>query len=42
MNERDYNYIGETLSVSEYLEKYDEVVEEYCEQKEEIDFEMEM
>ena len=42
MNERDYNYIGETLSVSEYLEKYDELVEEYCEQKDENNLEMEM
>ena len=25
MDEDDYNYTGETLSVSEYLEKYDEL-----------------
>lgn len=42
MNERDYNYIGETLSVSEYLEKYDKLVEEYCELKDENNLEMEM
>ena len=42
MDEGDYNYLGETLSVSEYLEKYDELVREYCEPKEENNLEMGM
>ena len=42
MDESDYNYLGETLSVSEYLEKYDELVKEYCESKEENNLEMGM
>lgn len=42
MDESDYNYLGETLSVSEYLEKYDELVREYCEPKEENNLEMGM
>ena len=42
MDESDYNYLGETLSVSEYLEKYDELVREYCEPKEENSLEMGM
>lgn len=42
MDEEDYNYLGETLSVSEYLEKYDELVREYCEPKEENNLEMGM
>ncbi len=42
MDESDYNYLGETLSVSEYLEKYDELVREYCEPKEENNLEMRM
>lgn len=42
MDESDYNYLGETLSVSEYLEKYDELVREYCEPKAENNLEMGM
>ena len=42
MDEGDYDYLGETLSVSEYLEKYDELVREYCEPKEENNLEMGM
>ena len=42
MDEEDYNYLGERLSVSEYLEKYDELVREYCEPKEENNLEMGM
>lgn len=42
MDEDDYNYTGETLSVSEYLEKYDELIQKYCEPKEENRFEMRM
>ena len=42
MDEGDYNYLGETLSVSEYLEKYDELVREYCEPKAENNLEMGM
>ena len=42
MDESDYDYIGETLSVSEYLERYDELIEEYCEPKEENNFEIGM
>lgn len=42
MDEGDYNYLGETISVSEYLEKYDELVREYCEPKEENNLEMGM
>lgn len=42
MDEGDYNYLGERLSVSEYLEKYDELVREYCEPKEENNLEMGM
>lgn len=42
MDESDYNYLGETLSVSEYLEKYDELVREYCEPEEENNLEMGM
>lgn len=42
MDEDDYNYTGETLSVSEYLEKYDELIQKYCEPKEENHFEMGM
>ncbi len=42
MDESDYNYLGEMLSVSEYLEKYDELVREYCEPKEENNLEMGM
>ena len=42
MDESDYNYLGETLSVNEYLEKYDELVREYCEPKAENNLEMGM
>ena len=42
MDEGDYNYLGERLSVSEYLEKYDELVREYSEPKEENNLEMGM
>ena len=42
MGEGDYDYLGETLSVSEYLEKYDELVREYCETKAENNLEMGM
>ena len=42
MDEGDYNYLGAPLSVSEYLEKYDELVREYCEPKAENNLEMGM
>ena len=42
MDEGDYDYLGETLFVSEYLEKYDELVREYCEPKAENNLEMGM
>ena len=42
MDEGDYDYLGETLSVSVYLEKYDELVREYCEPKAENNLEMGM
>ena len=42
MDEGDYDYLGKTLSVSEYLEKYDELVREYCEPKTENNLEMGM
>ena len=42
MDVGDYDYLGETLSVSEYLEKYDELVREYCEPKAENNLEMGM
>ena len=42
MDESDYNYLGETLSVREYLEKYDELVKEHCEPKEKNNLKMGM
>lgn len=42
MDENDYDYLGEILSVSEYIEKYDELVKEYCDPKEENNLEMGM
>lgn len=42
MREGDYDYLGETLSISEYFEKYDKIVKEYCIPKEKNNFEVRM
>lgn len=36
----DYNFVGDEMKLSEYLERYDELCREYCEQKEKNNIEM--
>lgn len=42
MDENDYNYLGEIMSVDEYCDRYAELIREYCEEQQDESVNMEM